>query len=882
MSQNFNVNGNGDQFFGPSSDQSNNDFQSLMNSLLSPVSPISVPGYSSDLWPTLQAWQNLPPGGTGFGLYKPQDTAKLHRNAQQFSPDLQEDASYVSPPPNLAVDPQSTQQIGGVTTLQEQAPESQRVDSGQNQKRALDKPSSGPLLNNNQEGSTKISTTDSKKRAAELRAKLLAKRASSAAPTPASKANGAAVSPHKPNPQGSSAAGDPTANVGPKEMAGVFSPLRQNGIRKDHARTASNTSQMGGGSEKSGMSADIEHLFAEAKSAAVIPAGKAEFEPSRQPEQDGLVTTTYITPAERSRSTQDAEDSESSSSDEEGEIRGSTQPTSVDQVEEPVRSIENGRDTTTDSQEKMIRQTETQLAYQTLKKIRKMDGLHAENTVSDGVARKVKQTNEADRNPVQKPKAPFKSLPSKPPSQQNRHEVQSRGHDKHHPARQPQQTRRGEEVDNARDTYAHPVQGARRASDDAGQMRGGVRMSREEQARRRKAQIEDNSRAAEEYKRSLDERQRQAPQPRQELSNDAEPSQAQTPAGSVHSTSGHPASHSDSHVTTGDSAENSAALLEQRQKEETAIAAAQYEINEQDIMDWLELTEYFDAEYRNRKLARFRKKRDLERQKAELEQEDLLEQEARAKSARASSAISPPVASASPHGVRRASIVLPQMRPPPLPLRLNNSDVPGNNQGATATASHNHGLALKRLHGDIDPDPAAVPPAEKTARIQAPQPEPSEPSPVTAIKGESHSALVSPAVPFENRYRPPSPETVYRPRSRSPRGGHNYQSYNRNRNYEQRRRASYSPRRSSDGYVRSRDKLQLRTCFHCGDSNHQVNACPRLRVDIPVDDTRRASGYAVSPNYRGRNPKRMPWPYNGHGKGADPSRVSSLTRLDRA
>ena len=58
-----------------------------------------------------------------------------------------------------------------------------------------------------------------------------------------------------------------------------------------------------------------------------------------------------------------------SSSEEEGEICGdSTQPTSVDRADEPIKSIENSKDTTTDSLEKQVRQSETKMVYQTLKK----------------------------------------------------------------------------------------------------------------------------------------------------------------------------------------------------------------------------------------------------------------------------------------------------------------------------------------------------------------------------------------------------------------------------------------------------------------------------------------------------------------------------------
>ena len=121
-----------------------------------------------------------------------------------------------------------------------------------------------------------------------------------------------------------------------------------------------------------GMSAEIENLLAEGRNAA---NGKQQQEQQKQsvvPKAERVSATPgpmatsappLVKPDDEEQ--QQILDANPMSSDEEGEIRGdSTQPTSVDQ---PLKSVESRQDTTTEAQEKIDRQLETKSAYGALK-----------------------------------------------------------------------------------------------------------------------------------------------------------------------------------------------------------------------------------------------------------------------------------------------------------------------------------------------------------------------------------------------------------------------------------------------------------------------------------------------------------------------------------
>lgn len=162
------------------------------------------------------------------------------------------------------------------------------------------------------------------------------------------------------------------------------------------------------------------------------------------------------------------------------------------------------------------------------------------------------------------------------------------------------------------------------------------------------------------------------------------------------------------------------------------------------------MTEYHDEDYRKRKLSRFRKKRELDAARAELEREDQMELEER--SHRAQTTVSPPNNVFSPSVLRRASIATiahTKMPPPPLPLqprRESNSDGPS--MASTPT--------LKRQHAELDTDAR---PVEKFARTDTNGNHTRGSSPATSVKGEpvSPSALPScnPLLQFLRRTKRP-------------------------------------------------------------------------------------------------------------------------------
>lgn len=91
----------------------------------------------------------------------------------------------------------------------------------------------------------------------------------------------------------------------------------------------------------------------------------------------------------------------------------------------------------------------------------------------------------------------------------------------------------------------------------------------------------------------------------------------------------------------------------------------------EDVMDWLEMTDWNDAAYRKQSLARHRKMKALDLQRAELEREAQLEMEQRSRSVRARSTL--PVETGNLHSVFSPQILRAPsgttMAPPPVPLK---------------------------------------------------------------------------------------------------------------------------------------------------------------------------------------------------------------------
>lgn len=115
----------------------------------------------------------------------------------------------------------------------------------------------------------------------------------------------------------------------------------------------------------------------------------------------------------------------------------------------------------------------------------------------------------------------------------------------------------------------------------------------------------------------------------------------------------------------------------------------------EDVVDWLELTGWGDEVYRNQGLARHRKMKALDAQRAELEREAQLEMEQRSRSLRARSAL--PVEPSVPQAVFSTNVLRstsgPAMGPPPLPIKKKGEEIgiqiknTANSEGQTTAGS---------------------------------------------------------------------------------------------------------------------------------------------------------------------------------------------------
>lgn len=356
MSQDFG--GSNDVPFDDSSAQSDGQLQSLMNSLLTPnANGYQISGYTGALW--------SPMGGNGafampFGPYQPPfPTFGNQLDANMVDESLEEDI------------PQSTQSANSFH-MQDKgalAPFHERLGVNASGLENANEPSSHSATSNavkteQEDESTVQSQTriENQKRAAELRAKLMAGRSSSTIAT-----NGiVGASPTRNFSSGGTAS--EAANVG------KFAP--------DTSRNSSSL-KLGDGTQavdlpsdkesERGISMDIDNLITEAKvlqenQTLKIKPPRENEAPSHggteQMQHDLVIRRDLTSSAKAKRPAQ-----EDGTSSEEGEILDeSTQPTSVDRADQPAKSVETSQDTTTESHEKMIRQTETKLAYQNLKK----------------------------------------------------------------------------------------------------------------------------------------------------------------------------------------------------------------------------------------------------------------------------------------------------------------------------------------------------------------------------------------------------------------------------------------------------------------------------------------------------------------------------------
>ena len=264
--------------------------------------------------------------------------------------------------------------------------------------------------------------------------------------------------------------------------------------------------------------------------------------------------------------------------------------------------------------------------------------------------------------------------------------------------------------------------------------------------------------------------------------------------------------------------------------------------DDEDVSDWLELTDYYDLAHREKRLTWFRKKRALDVERAELEREEQMELQERSMLKRAQSVLPANIPS---RATRRASTVHAKMPPPPLPLRETNSvgiKIKDAALSAGLSTSQTPITPLKRQHVEDDTDIRRIQPADKMARTDLNGFSANE-KPLTSpasVKGEGSAVRGDRYIPRQGRSRSPG----IRRRSLSPR--------------RQRHSRSPSPYGNRVSAGANGIPRYLRTCHNCGQPGHIVNECTEPRRD--GKEWNRPNEYQqwVSPNYRGRNPVAVP------------------------
>lgn len=300
--------------------------------------------------------------------------------------------------------------------------------------------------------------------------------------------------------------------------------------------------------------------------------------------------------------------------------------------------------------------------------------------------------------------------------------------------------------------------------------------------------------------------------------------------------------------------------------------------NTEDVRDWLEMTGYFDADYRNTALARFRKIKVLDLQRAELEREAQLEIERRSHFTRSQSAMLRESGEASASGIVGSSILA---MPPPPPPRQVIDDIgikikdSANREGLPRdTDLHVDKMptdtlktpmqTLKRARLDDDPDSMRNQPVEKLSRVESNNrmSDKKQPESPTAVKGEYRSIenrATRSSVRHPNESRARSRSVKSRGRSSSPVHARTlvYDQYiPRHRSRDPKtRRNGYSPgRQSNSGFTASNEKfnkVDTRWCRNCEQPGHTTQNCFKLlnrretkKSDMPSDDVSSSPPYA--------------------------------------
>ena len=713
---------------------------------------------------------------------------------------------------------------------------------------------------------------DSAARAAELRAKLLAKRPSTTASPRASPAVKKAELPGAAQTSAQELHKNGALSKKAKtEDASKQTVVQATAATKAEEKSASKPQEQSQG--KPIKDDEFEHLFAQARNAANTArsdakmtngtrvAGTSVEKPAGLP-TNGVKLTRAAVSDIRPALQKTAGSSEMS----EGEIHSGPSSPAVARPSPKTTETKEGRQDDPEKKEKLTRQDEVNKAYQPLKATKQ--------PTTDPAKTSPQMPDHSKAEQLPSPKLSNKQLKQQAWKQRNGYAT---SHDLYPDSRRDREWDRDRNAngkDDDRDTrkpstgqaFANPAQverdARRRPSDDE---------------IRRLQRTEDNARRAAEYKKNLEAQRAAASKkaldsskvlssPKEVRSQEAEPRAPQaTKTVHVRNDSDATRLRIDTQIPTVESATGG------QDTDTVMFSPTGHTVeDDEDVSDWLELTEYYDLAHRERRLTWFRKKRALDVQRAELEREEQLELQERSMLKRAQSILPTNIQS---KVTRRTSVVHAKMPPPPLPVKEANSvgiKIKDAALSAGLSTSQTPTTSLKRQHVEDDFESRRVQPADKIARTDLNGHAANE-KPLTSpasVKGDGSAVRGDRYIPRQGRSRSPG----FRRRSLSPR----------------RQRHSRSPSPYGNRILSSGNGIpkHLRTCHNCGQPGHIVNECTEPRRD--GKEWNRPSEYQqwVSPNYRGRNPVAIPRgggnrsPHPRGGGTGNRSRYSSIGRTE--
>lgn len=896
MSQNFN--GYRGTAHSSPPPHANNDFTGLMGSLISPGPAPATPLQQAFGMPfyNTAAWQNGGQGNYNFNVPfqgSPVNQDAWNQNGRddyvalgQEEEEEEEDSDSLMVVDDTEIlknlqNNQHLDQNGGLSSHTQAANQESPVKPGQLPNLASSSPLAlpHPRLQGPKAPAPVLMTkspmvNDSAARAAELRAKLLAKRPPTTASPRASPAAKKAELPNATQTNVQELHKDGVRTIGVKtEDASKNAVVQATPATKADDKYMIKSQEQPQG--KPVKDDEFENLFAPARNAADIAKpnatitngsrlGRASDEKLAVPSTSDVKLTKPAVLETRPAMQKNHSSSEMS----EGEIHsGPSSPTAMPTSPKATETKEN-KQTDQDQNEKLMRQNEVNKAYQPLRT--------SKQPVADPSKPGPKMPDHSKVEKTSSPKLSNKQLKQQAWKQKNGYGA---SHDLYPDSRRDRERDRARDPNGREDNRDSRRPSASQVYTNATQVERDIRRRPSDDEMRRQQRTEDNARRAAEYKKNLDAQRAAASKKvsessRVELSPKNVRKQEAEPRASPISKSLNNRDESDATQLRIDTRMPTVEPVTGEQDMDTVMLSptGQTADGDEDINDWLELTEYYDLAHRGRRLTWFRKKRALDVERAEVEREEQLELQERSMLKRAQSVLP---TNTPPKSVRRASVVHAKMPPPPLPLKEANSvgiKIKDSALSAGLPMSQTPTTALKRQHAEDDLDTRRMQPADKIARTDLNGHATNE-KPLTSpasVKGEGSAVRGDRYIPRQGRSRSPG----LRRRSLSPR--------------RQRRTRSPSPYgnrtlSSGNGFPRF-----IRTCHNCGQPGHIVNECSEPRRDGKEWNRTSTSEYQqwVSPNYRGRNPvavarggaNRSPHPRGG-GTG-NRSRYSSIGRTE--